>query len=504
MSPTLRHALVQDAPDAHEPQAASGRSAPEGAGRRGPFRPGLWRNAREREGVRLAPHLFRLIDVGLAVCAAALLLAAMGGPRATLAEAAPVLVAAFVTLAALKGMGAYDFAAAGRLGQPQKALAAALAGAVAGAVVALITVGSMKPGLEIMAMFGAAFGLAHLAYALLVRRWRRGGLLAANVVVVGATRDAQALIEAALKRGDLNVLGVFDDRKARAPENVAGVPVLGTSADLLTHRLAAYVDRVVVAVDPAAQARVRALVSRLSALPNDVTLLIDPREGRDLDRALERLAGPPFVPLEPPNDGRRAFGKRLQDLVIGGLMLVALAPVIAATALAVRLDSPGPVFFRQRRHGFSHEEIVVWKFRSMRHEAADATASRQVTHDDDRVTRVGRFIRATSLDELPQLFNVMTGEMSLVGPRPHAIGMKTGETESARLVADYARRHRIKPGLTGWAAIHGSRGPLHTPDAVRERVRLDVEYIERQSFWLDLRIMAVTLPVLLGDRTAAR
>ena len=190
--------------------------------------------------------------------------------------------------------------------------------------------------------------------------------------------------------------------------------------------------------------------------------------------------------------------------VVGLIALVLLAPVMALIALVLRLDSPGPIFVRQRRHGFNHEEIVVWKFRSMKQEAADATASRQVTHDDDRVTRIGKFIRKTSLDELPQLLNVITGEMSLVGPRPHAIGMKTGHVESARLVAEYAHRHRIKPGMTGWAAIKGSRGPLHTAAEVRRRVQLDVDYVERQSFWLDLWIMAVTVPVLLGDRVAVR
>jgi lipopolysaccharide/colanic/teichoic acid biosynthesis glycosyltransferase len=159
---------------------------------------------------------------------------------------------------------------------------------------------------------------------------------------------------------------------------------------------------------------------------------------------------------------------------------------------------------RQRRHGFNQETIVVWKFRSMRHAAADATACRQVAADVDRVTRVGRFIRATSLDELPQIFNVLSGEMSLVGPRPHAIGMKTGETESALLVAEYAHRHRIKPGITGWAAVKGSRGPVHTEAEVRRRVELDIDYIQRQSFWLDLWILLITVPVLLGDRTAVR
>ena len=147
---------------------------------------------------------------------------------------------------------------------------------------------------------------------------------------------------------------------------------------------------------------------------------------------------------------------------------------------------------------------MVLKFRSMRHDAADAQARQQVQANDSRVTRIGRFIRKTSLDELPQLFNVLTGQMSLVGPRPHAIGMCSGDRESARLVDEYAWRHRMKPGITGWAQVNGSRGPVDTPEQVRERVRLDVEYIERQSLWFDLYIMAITLPCLLGDKAAVR
>jgi lipopolysaccharide/colanic/teichoic acid biosynthesis glycosyltransferase len=140
----------------------------------------------------------------------------------------------------------------------------------------------------------------------------------------------------------------------------------------------------------------------------------------------------------------------------------------------------------------------------MHHATADLTASHQVLDGDARVTRIGHFLRLTSLDELPQLLNVLRGEMSLVGPRPHAIGMKTGSEESARLVAEYAWRHRIKPGITGWAQINGSRGPVHTPEAVRERVALDIAYIERQSFWLDIYILLMTLPVLIGDRCVQR
>jgi len=282
------------------------------------------------------------------------------------------------------------------------------------------------------------------------------------------------------------------------------VPVLGDTAALVSHRITSFVDLIVITVDPAASVRVRQIASALAVLPNPVTLLVD-GSGRTRAAELERLADAPLAPLRAAVDGdRRAFAKRVQDLAIGLPMLALLAPLMLVIAAAVKVDTRGPVLFRQRRHGFNNEEINVWKFRTMRHEAADATASRQVTADDERVTRVGRVLRRTSLDEVPQLFNVIAGQMSLVGPRPHAIGMKTGDVESARLVAEYAHRHRIKPGMTGWAAINGSRGPLHAPEEVSRRVALDVSYIDRQSFWLDLRIIALTIPGLVGDKLTVR
>lgn len=488
-------------------------AAPGFAGRpeRGPFRPEVWLNARRRSGVRLAVYAFRAADVGATAVLALTALWALGDPGlrglvpgGVLAGVLPLIVGAFVLLGLLRAFGLYRLD--GRLSPLDHLACVILAGGLATAAAVLLGLALGRQGLGPVIPWGAAATLAltglHGLWLSLTDRWRRRGLLSPNIVIVGAAPKAEALIARALERRDLNILGVFDDRLARSPDALAGVPVLGDAEALLTHRILPYVDHVVLALDPEAGPRVRDLARRLETLPNPLTVLVESDTGPEA--VLSRLSGSALAPLGAADDDRRAFVKRVQDLVIGSLALVAAAPVMAVIALAIRLDSPGPIFFRQRRHGFNQEAIVVWKFRSMRHAAADATASRQITADDDRVTRVGRFIRATSLDELPQIFNVLTGEMSLVGPRPHAIGMKTGETESALLVAEYAHRHRIKPGMTGWAAVKGSRGPVHTEAEVRRRVELDVDYIQRQSFWLDLWILLITVPVLLGDRAAVR
>lgn len=507
---------VMDAPGLQALAAAAvgapSDTAAEGAARRGPFRPEVWLNARERHASRLAGHYFRAFDT-LAVIAVSLLCAWAAAPGALVhtevSRVLPFAVGAVTVLGLMRSLGRYRFA---RGQKTARHLASVAAVVLAGAVVTLAA-GWLLRGAEAQTsayMVWAGLVLVslnalHIGWSDLVGRWRGSGALTPNIVLVGATRHAESLIREALKRRDLNVLGIFDDRMARSPRAIEGVPVLGTAADLLTHKMTPYVDRIVLAIDPRAEARVRELNATLRTLPHEVTLLVEPNGAAETQSALDRLAAAPLADVQgPADDDRRAFNKRLQDMILGLIALILLAPVMAIIAAAIRLDSPGPIFFRQRRHGFNHEEIVVWKFRSMRQETADATASRQVTQDDDRVTRIGRFIRKTSLDELPQLLNVIAGEMSLVGPRPHAIGMKTGHIESARLVADYAHRHRIKPGMTGWAAVNGSRGPLHTAQDVRRRVQLDIDYVERQSLWMDLWIMAITVPVLLGDRSAVR
>lgn len=473
--------------------------------RRGPMRPGRLVPTRARLQGHMAAYAFKAGD-------AAALAAASLTARALAPENAAQVVFLAAPLAVLASLGLfkrYDFPARQGLAYHLTRILIAFAAGMtvtAACLAPLVGSGGVAGALLVWAPLAlVALYMTHTTWQLLIRRWRANGQLTPNVVVVGATGAAERLIAALVRNREVNVLGVFDDRAARAPGDIHGVRVLGDTKALIDHRIMPYVDRIVITVPGKARARVRELIERLHVLPNEITLLLDGEAAGDEAAAISRIADVPLARISgPPTDQRRAVAKRVQDLVIGTIALVLAAPVMAVLALAVKLDSPGPALFRQRRHGFNNEEIVVWKFRSMRVEAADAHAKRQVSADDDRVTRLGRLIRKTSLDELPQILNVLKGEMSLVGPRPHAVGMTTGDVESARLVAEYAHRHRMKPGMTGWAAIQGSRGPVDTPELVRRRVALDVEYIERQSFWLDLYIMAMTLPCLLGDRQAVR
>jgi putative colanic acid biosynthesis UDP-glucose lipid carrier transferase len=197
--------------------------------------------------------------------------------------------------------------------------------------------------------------------------------------------------------------------------------------------------------------------------------------------------------------GLNSLMKRVEDLVIGTLMLVALFPVMLLIAACIRAETPGPVLFRQARQGFNNNVFTVFKFRSMVHRPEGDAEVRQATRDDKRVTRVGRVLRRTSLDELPQLFNVLRGEMSLVGPRPHAV---EHNLYYASLIDDYINRHKVQPGITGWAQVNGLRGETDTLDKMQRRVQYDLAYIERWSVLFDIKIMILTAVTALFDRKA--
>jgi exopolysaccharide biosynthesis polyprenyl glycosylphosphotransferase len=206
--------------------------------------------------------------------------------------------------------------------------------------------------------------------------------------------------------------------------------------------------------------------------------------------------------FDRPISGRSYALKLVEDLAFAGIALLFMAPLMLVIAAAINLDSPGPVLFKQRRFGFNNNLIEVWKFRTMRTDCADADADVQTTKQDPRVTRVGQFLRKSSLDELPQLINVLRGEMSIVGPRPHAVATKAEGQLFENVVYGYAARHRVKPGITGWAQVNGWRGETDTIDKIRKRVEHDLYYIDHWSVWLDLYIMVKTCLVVFRDENA--
>lgn len=348
--------------------------------------------------------------------------------------------------------------------------------------------------------------ILHSLYFAHIQRQHKEGQLIPTIVMLGATEAARRLIEENAKTRELNILAIFDERLSRAPHNIHGVPVVGRIEDMLGWDALPYIDRIVVTLPSKAEARIEAFIAQVRLLPNRIAFVVD--EFETLDHVHQRLTQIAEIGMRDvtgkPKSGLHMMLKRLMDIVVSSTALILGAPVLLIVALWIKIDSPGPVLFKQPRHGFNNRVFDVYKFRSMRNDAADLKAAQQTVAGDARITKIGRFIRKTSIDELPQLLNVLRGDMSLVGPRPHAIGMRTGDVESYKLVEEYAHRHKVKPGMTGWAQINGSRGPLHKAEDVATRVRLDVEYIENSNVLWDIVICLKTLPCLLGDNENIR
>src|SRR5579864_2301140 len=298
---------------------------------------------------------------------------------------------------------------------------------------------------------------------LLVRRWTRQGRLDRRTIVVGADQNGETLLKslAAQRDSDVRVIGVFDDRSdERSLATCNGVPNLGTVDNIVEFARKTRVDLVIFSLPIAAEGRILHMLKKLWVLPLDIRLSAHSNKLRFRPRSYSYIGNVPVLDVfDRPIADWDIVMKWLLDKIVGSLALICLAPVMLLVALAIKLDSKGPIFFKQRRHGFNNELIEVYKFRSLYAEHTDPTAAKQVDKNDPRVTRVGRFIRKTSLDELPQLFNVVfAGNLSLVGPRPHAIHARAAEHAYDEAVDGYFARHRVKPGITGWAQIHGWRG----------------------------------------------
>ena len=333
---------------------------------------------------------------------------------------------------------------------------------------------------------------AHLGVRALLRRIRRSGRNSRTAVIVGAGdlgRRVLDRIHAAPWMG-IRVRGFFDDDRAKRGCRIDGVPVLGDVDDARRYVEEERIDLVYVALPMRAEERIRALLEQLAETTASVYFVPDIFTFDLLGARVEDMDGMPVLALcETPFVGPSGLVKRVEDLLLGVVLLVACAPLMALIALAIRLDSCGPVLFRQKRYGLDGKVIRVWKFRTM-YICEDGEDFTQARRDDPRVTRVGRILRRTSLDELPQLFNVLEGSMSVVGPRPHPV--KMNEEYRTRVKA-YMWRHKVKPGITGWAQVNGWRGETDTIEKMRRRVEHDLEYIENWSLLFDLKILGLTV-----------
>jgi Undecaprenyl-phosphate glucose phosphotransferase len=318
--------------------------------------------------------------------------------------------------------------------------------------------------------------------------------MARKVAVVGHGGHAARVAAFFMQRtGEpIRLLGVFSDE----PPRPGDVPVAGSVDKLIEMSRAAAIDDIVIAMPPDADAHetVAQLRWRLSSVAVEVYMMPYLAHGEDVVLPVE-MVGPLALRVvqRRPLTHAQEILKRLLDLSLGLLLLILLLPVLVAVAVAVKLDSPGPILFRQPRLGFNDRPFTVLKFRSMHASRSDLMAATQTSRRDPRVTRVGKWLRKLSLDELPQLFNVLSGDMSLVGPRPHAPHTRAGGQLLKDAMAEYVIRHQVRPGITGWAQVNGARGELVTMDDLRRRVAYDLEYIQKWSLWFDLRIISMTV-----------
>jgi Undecaprenyl-phosphate glucose phosphotransferase len=414
--------------------------------------------------------------------------------------AAGALFLAALTTALLYGQWSYSIPSLRRLApQILKALKSVVAVALTVAGLAYMFDQRLVSPAQISGWMAlSAILLCSVRYAAMrvIDRLTLAGRLVRRTVIVGGGKDANDLIRElrADPANHMQILGVFDDRQdERVGMSKTGVEQLGTFEKLAGFCSDMGVDLLIVTVPARAEERLMQILEKLFTLQADIRVSALNSKLRLNTRAYSNIGRVPMLAVmdKPLSDWDRVL-KNIEDRVIGALLLVLLSPVMALIAIAIRLDSNGPVFFRQKRYGFNNEQIEVYKFRSMYVDRQDAMASKLVTRDDPRVTRVGRFIRRTSLDELPQLINVVRGQMSLVGPRPHATGAKADRDLYQNVVQGYFARHRMKPGVTGWAQINGWRGETDTHEKLLRRVEHDLYYIDNWSMLFDLYIIAMT------------
>lgn len=323
---------------------------------------------------------------------------------------------------------------------------------------------------------------------------------ARRYIIIGLNEVGLALNQRLASSGEpREFLGYFDFRSAARVTDGAGAALVGNCAAAVESVKRHRIHSVYIALPLSRQQRLVELIDALGDTAASVYFVPDVLAFDVLQPRIVDIGGMPVYSVrDTPMQGTNGLLKRAIDLVLSSAALLLLCPLMLVIAAAVRLSSPGPALFRQRRYGLDGEEIMVYKFRSMT-TTAETHAVTQVTRQDARVTALGRFLRRTSLDELPQLLNVLAGNMSIVGPRPHAV---VHNEQYRRLIGGYMIRHKVRPGITGWAQVNGWRGETDTLDKMQHRVEHDLEYLRNWSVWLDLKIMLRTVRTVLSARNA--
>ncbi|MGB6309577.1 MAG: undecaprenyl-phosphate glucose phosphotransferase, partial [Steroidobacteraceae bacterium] len=326
--------------------------------------------------------------------------------------------------------------------------------------------------------------------------------MAQRYIIIGAN-EVGAELARRIETGHAGerFFGFLDYRSAERAAGVLGKPVLGncSASDFANFVRSHAIGRVYLALPISTAPRIEVLLKELRDTTASVYFVPNLFAFDLVQARYVQINGmPAFSICDSPLQGMSGFWKRAFDIALACIALVFSLPVLLIMALAIKRSSPGPVLFKQRRYGLNGEEMLIYKFRTMT-VCEDGPIVAQATQQDSRVTPLGAFLRRTSLDELPQIFNVLEGKMSFVGPRPHAVAHNE---EYRKLINGYMIRHKVRPGITGWAQVHGLRGETSTIDKMQRRIQYDLDYLRNWSLWLDLKILARTALLMLYDRNA--
>jgi Undecaprenyl-phosphate glucose phosphotransferase len=462
-------------------------------------------------------------SLAIAACAIFVETAARGGGDPTLVgrHVLIALVTASIFPSMIASIGAHGFSrGTGLLGGTLKSLALLLVAALASVggykILASWPAGSIGDAAFdhwFSAWFLTSAGVVailNIGANALVGQLRKQGRLAKKIVVFGGgEHGARFIAEAAARwRERICVDAYFDDRLESARGSVSGVPCLGGTEQLVRYVGSERVDEIVIALPWSADQQILSLLAKFRHLSVPIRLAPELIALR-VSGGSAAMSGMDAIPIirDQPISEWGLFVKDTFDRVMAALLLLLALPTMAVTAGFIKWDSPGPVFFRQKRLGFNGRPFEILKFRTMTQSSNGRLALQQARRSDRRITRIGGFLRRSSLDELPQLINVLRGDMSLVGPRPHPMWTRAselwpehGDQPLESILQDYASRHQVKPGITGWAQVRGCRGETETVDKMARRVEHDLHYIENWSLWLDLKILSLTvITVLMGD-----